>query len=80
MLKSALEKRVHALHPEKVRLLPYQPKERLAESLTVADLHLVPLRRGVYACLVPSKAYVTDVESARDNPSGELTGRRQRSC
>lgn len=174
-LKSALEKRGHALHPENLRLLPYQPKERVAESLAAAELHLVPPRRGVYGCLVHSKVYgilavgrpfvammeeqaeaamiareysagyvtppddaealgavirraqqepaelaamwqrarwaaeshfdrrtsvrkfaavlrnlvtegnagrlyVTDVESARDNPSGELTGRRQRSC
>jgi plasmid stabilization system protein ParE len=48
---------VHALHPENVRLLPYQPKERLPESLAAPDLHLVPLRRGVYGCLVPSKVY-----------------------
>jgi glycosyltransferase involved in cell wall biosynthesis len=42
---------------ENVRFLPYQPKERLGESLTAADLHLVPLRRGLAGCIVPSKLY-----------------------
>jgi len=40
-----------------VRLLPYQPRERLSESLGAADLHLVPMRAGVYGTMVPSKIY-----------------------
>lgn len=40
-----------------VRFLPYQPKERLAESLSAADLHLIPLKTGAAGCLVPSKVY-----------------------
>jgi glycosyltransferase involved in cell wall biosynthesis len=40
-----------------VRLLPYQPRERLSESLGAADLHLVPMRPGVYGTVVPSKIY-----------------------
>jgi glycosyltransferase involved in cell wall biosynthesis len=40
-----------------VEFLPYQPKELLAESLGAADIHLVPLRRGLAGCLVPSKVY-----------------------
>ena len=56
-LKPEVETRAHKLQLRNVRLLPYQPKERLAESLAAADLHLVPLRRGVYGCLVPSKVY-----------------------
>jgi colanic acid biosynthesis glycosyl transferase WcaI len=40
-----------------VRFLPYQPKERLAESLGAADLHLIPLMAGAAGCLVPSKVY-----------------------
>lgn len=40
-----------------VRFLPYQPKERLAESLAAADLHLIPLKAGAAGCLVPSKVY-----------------------
>jgi len=40
-----------------VKLLPYQPSERLPESLGAADLHLVPMRAGVYGTVVPSKIY-----------------------
>jgi colanic acid biosynthesis glycosyl transferase WcaI len=40
-----------------VRFLPYQPKSRLGESLTAADLHLIPMRRGLAGCMVPSKLY-----------------------
>lgn len=40
-----------------VLLLPPQPKEALGESLSAADLHLVPLRRGAAGCVVPSKVY-----------------------
>jgi colanic acid biosynthesis glycosyl transferase WcaI len=40
-----------------VRFLPYQPKENLAESLSGADLHLVPMIRGAAGCMVPSKIY-----------------------
>ena len=40
-----------------VQFLPYQPKERLAESLSAADLHLVPLDPRVSSCLMPSKLY-----------------------
>jgi colanic acid biosynthesis glycosyl transferase WcaI len=40
-----------------VRFLPYQPKENLSESLSAADLHLVPMMRGAAGCMVPSKIY-----------------------
>jgi glycosyltransferase involved in cell wall biosynthesis len=40
-----------------VRFLPYQPKARLGDSLTAADLHLIPMRRGLAGCMVPSKLY-----------------------
>jgi glycosyltransferase involved in cell wall biosynthesis len=40
-----------------VRFFPYQPKERLGESLAAADLHLIPMRRGLAGCMVPSKLY-----------------------
>ncbi|MBY0526641.1 MAG: glycosyltransferase family 4 protein [Gemmataceae bacterium] len=40
-----------------VRFLPYQPKERLAESLGAADVHLIPLQRGLAGYIVPSKLY-----------------------
>jgi len=40
-----------------VIFLPYQPQENLAESLSAADLHLIPLAPGAAGCLVPSKIY-----------------------
>jgi glycosyltransferase involved in cell wall biosynthesis len=40
-----------------VRFLPYQPKERLAESLGIADIHLIPMQRGLAGYIVPSKLY-----------------------
>lgn len=40
-----------------VRFEPYQPKERLAESLSVADVHLVTLHAGLAGYIVPSKLY-----------------------
>ncbi len=42
---------------DNVRFLPYQPIERLAESLSAADIHLVPLDPRVSDCLMPSKLY-----------------------
>ena len=40
-----------------VRFEPYQPRERLAESLSVADVHLVSLRPELEGLIVPSKFY-----------------------
>jgi len=40
-----------------VRFLPYQPKEKLSESLGSADIHLVPLKSGLSNYSVPSKVY-----------------------
>jgi glycosyltransferase involved in cell wall biosynthesis len=40
-----------------VRFLPYQPKDTLAESLSAADLHLLPVDPRVISCLMPSKLY-----------------------
>ena len=40
-----------------VVFMPYRPKERLAESLSAADLHLIPLAPGTGGCMVPSKIY-----------------------
>ncbi len=36
---------------------PYQPRESLAQSLTVPDVHLVSLRSGLEGLMVPSKFY-----------------------
>lgn len=40
-----------------VHFRPYQPRERLAESLSVPDVHLVSLRTELEGLIVPSKYY-----------------------
>jgi colanic acid biosynthesis glycosyl transferase WcaI len=40
-----------------VRFVDFQPKERLPEVLAAADIHVVPLRRGLASSSVPSKTY-----------------------
>jgi colanic acid biosynthesis glycosyl transferase WcaI len=40
-----------------VAFKPYQPREHLAESLSVADVHLVSLIPALEGCIVPSKFY-----------------------
>jgi glycosyltransferase involved in cell wall biosynthesis len=37
--------------------MPYQPRERLGESLSAADVHLVSLRPELEGLIVPSKFY-----------------------
>ena len=55
--KKGLEERARAMGLTNVRFLPYQPLENLGESLSAADLHLIPLAPGAAGCLVPSKIY-----------------------
>ncbi|MGP1346954.1 MAG: glycosyltransferase family 4 protein [Phycisphaerales bacterium] len=38
-------------------LAPYQPRERLDQSLSVADVHLASLRKGVEGIMVPCKLF-----------------------
>lgn len=45
------------LELDNVRFLPYQPKSRLSESLSSADVHLLTLKRGLSKFSVPSKIY-----------------------
>lgn len=52
-----LQRRVRNERLSNVRFLPYRRRERLAESLSAADLHLVPMRPGVFGTVVPSKIY-----------------------
>lgn len=52
-----LQASARRLNLSNIRFLPYQPKDRLAESLSAADLHLVPLDPRVSSCLMPSKLY-----------------------
>ncbi len=50
-----LERRARDL--ANVVFVDMQPKERLPEVLAAADIHLVPLRRGLARASVPSKLY-----------------------
>lgn len=56
-LKSQLEADVAALGLPNVRFVPYQPKSELADSLSAADVHLIPLDPRVTKFLMPSKLY-----------------------
>jgi glycosyltransferase involved in cell wall biosynthesis len=51
----ALARRLEVL--ETVRFLPYQPRERLSESLSTAHVHVVGLARGLAGYVVPSRLY-----------------------
>ncbi len=53
--RAELERRAEGL--PNVRFVGYQPAERLPEVLAAADLHVVPLRRGLGSSSVPSKLY-----------------------
>ena len=55
--KKWLQERARAMGLTNVIFLPYQPLENLGESLSAADLHLIPLAPGAAGCLVPSKIY-----------------------
>jgi len=55
--KKWLQERANAMGLTNVSFLPYQPQEKLGESLSAADLHLIPLAAGAAGCLVPSKIY-----------------------
>ena len=42
---------------ENFRVIPYQPVERVPEVLAAADVHVIPLRKGLAWSSVPSKLY-----------------------
>lgn len=42
---------------DNVLLLPFQPEDRLAHSLSLGDVHFLSLRAGFTGLMVPSKAY-----------------------
>ncbi len=52
-----LKAAAHGRGLENLRFLPYQPRERLADSLAAADVHLVTLLPSVESYMVPSKLY-----------------------
>src|SRR5574342_267951 len=56
-LLGTLQAEVERRRLTSVRFKPYQPKQRLAESLSAADVHLVSLRPTLEGLIVPSKFY-----------------------
>lgn len=56
-LLPALRDAVQARGLDNMQFRPYQPRERLADSLGAADLHLVILRPELEGMIVPSKYY-----------------------
>lgn len=52
-LKAAVERRGF----QSVLFKPYQPQEKLSQSLSVADVHLISLRPALEGLIVPSKFY-----------------------
>lgn len=44
-------------HLGNVLFFPYQPRERLHDTLSAADIHLVSMHPRISGCLVPSKTY-----------------------
>jgi putative colanic acid biosynthesis glycosyltransferase WcaI len=55
--KASLMRQAAARGLGNLRFMPCQPRERLAESLGAAGLHLIPLKGGAAGCVVPSKVY-----------------------
>jgi colanic acid biosynthesis glycosyl transferase WcaI len=55
--RTELERAQSAEGLENLVLLPFQPVERLAHSLSLGDVHFVSLRAGFEGLMVPSKAY-----------------------
>jgi colanic acid biosynthesis glycosyl transferase WcaI len=53
--RAGLERKASSL--PNVRFVEMQPKDRLPEVLAAADIHVVPLRRGLARSSVPSKMY-----------------------
>jgi glycosyltransferase involved in cell wall biosynthesis len=55
--RAAVEAEVMQLGLTNVIFRPFQPKDMLAESLSVADVHLVSLLPSLEHCIIPSKFY-----------------------
>ncbi|MCA8989129.1 MAG: glycosyltransferase family 4 protein [Planctomycetaceae bacterium] len=55
--KARLQQLVAEQELQNVRFLSYQPREKLAESLSAADLQLVSILPEAVGCVMPSKIY-----------------------
>jgi colanic acid biosynthesis glycosyl transferase WcaI len=56
-MRGVLADLAERLEVSSVRFLPYQPRERLALSLSSADVHVVGLAPGLAGYIVPSRLY-----------------------
>ncbi len=56
-LEAELRAEVAARGLSNISFFDYQPREELSDSLSAADLHLVPLAAELAKCLMPSKLY-----------------------
>jgi glycosyltransferase involved in cell wall biosynthesis len=57
VLYRQLQEETERRHLKSVQFRPYQSRERLAESLSAADVHLVSLKPELEGLIVPSKFY-----------------------
>jgi colanic acid biosynthesis glycosyl transferase WcaI len=55
--RNEIRKLANELRLDNVRFLPYQPRERLSESLSAASVHVVGLAPGLAGFVVPSRLY-----------------------
>ena len=55
--QASLEAMIAERSLENIRTVPYQPRDRLAESLSAADLHVISMHPDITGCLMPSKMY-----------------------
>jgi glycosyltransferase involved in cell wall biosynthesis len=55
--RDEIEQAKETHHLNNVLLLPFQPVERLAHSLSMGDVHFISLRPGFEGLVVPSKTY-----------------------
>ncbi|HLF97408.1 MAG TPA: glycosyltransferase family 4 protein [Methylococcaceae bacterium] len=73
-----VQKEVAAKGLRNIVFKPYQPRERLAESLSASDAHLVSLRPELEGLIVPSKFYGIAAAGRPvlfiGSPKGEIAG------
>ena len=62
--KEKLIQRTKDYNLENVRFFPYQPKEKLSDLFSSADIFIIPLKKGLVGYSLPSKIY-TILASAR---------------
>lgn len=55
--KELIERTARERHLPNIEFQPYQARDRLAESLSVADVHLISLQPQLESLIVPSKFY-----------------------